>query len=144
MYQKITNKISLNDFELLKVLGQGAFGKVILAEHKEKKATYAIKVLSKSNVVESDSVDLTMVERRILELGSHYSFLTGIMWAFQSERNLFYVMEFISGGDLYFHLSYFGRFSRDVTLFYAAELFLAINFLHEHSVVHRDLKLGMI
>ena len=74
--------------------------------------------------------------------GSSYNFLAGILCAFQSDRNLFYVMEFISGGDLFFHLSYFGRFSREMTLFYAAETFLAVNFLHRNGVVHRDLKLG--
>ena len=72
LYQKIMQKLklNLNDFELLKVLGQGAFGKVLLAEHKTTSTTCAIKVLSKRDVVENDSVDLTMVERRILELGN--------------------------------------------------------------------------
>ena len=64
------------------------------------------------------------------------------MCAFQSENNLFYVMEFISGGDLYFHLSHFYRFTREMTLFYAAEIFLAVNFLHNNGVIHRDLKTG--
>merc|ERR1711990_595555 len=86
----------------------------------------------------------TMVERKILELGSTHHFLAGIMGAFQSENNLFYVMEFISGGDLLFHLDCLEKFSREMTVFYAAEMFLAINFLHENEVAHRDLKLDNI
>ena len=68
--------------------------------------------------------------------------MAGILCAFQSENNLFYVMEFLSGGDLYFHLEYYGRFTREITVFYAAEIFLAVNFLHRNKVIHRDIKPG--
>ena len=77
LYKKIMItkfKLSLENFDLLKVLGQGAFGKVLLAEHKETEISCAIKVLFKKDVIESNNVESTMVERRILELGTASTF----------------------------------------------------------------------
>eukprot|EP00055_Hartaetosiga_balthica_P010819 m.47413 g.47413 ORF g.47413 m.47413 type:complete len:656 (+) comp7329_c2_seq1:105-2072(+) len=142
--QKISisvGKVSLDSFDYIKVLGRGAFGKVLLAEHKETKEQYAIKALSKENVIEEDDVLGTMIERRVLALGTACKCLTGLYATFQSPARLYFVMEFISGGDLLFHLENSESFTELQVQLFAAELAVGLWFLHEHGVIYRDLKL---
>lgn len=135
---------TLNDFIFLKVLGKGSFGKVMLAEHRGTGEVFAVKVLKKEVILQDEDVDCTLTERRILVLAAHHPFLTALYCAFQTEDRLFFVMEYVNGGDLMFQIQRARRFDEARARFYAAEVILALMFLHNHSIVYRDLKLDNI
>eukprot|EP00055_Hartaetosiga_balthica_P008457 m.31596 g.31596 ORF g.31596 m.31596 type:complete len:641 (+) comp6319_c1_seq1:176-2098(+) len=138
------SKQTISDYNLLKVLGRGSFGKVFLAERKSDKKVVAIKALRKCRVMEDDDVDATLSERGILSLGRECHFMIQLISSFQSASNLFFVMELVSGGDLMFHAMTKGAFSERTSCFYAAEISCALLFLHERRIIYRDLKLDNI
>ncbi|KAK8826808.1 protein kinase 2 [Blastocystis sp. ATCC 50177/Nand II] len=131
-------KLTINDFELLKTVGQGSFGKVFQVRMKENGKIYAMKVLNKQRVMELKQYEHTLAERRIMEDISH-PFLVCLRYAFQSQSKLYLVMDFFNGGELFHYLS-MGRFSENRAKFYAAEIAMGIGHLHDHNIVYRDLK----
>jgi len=133
-------KITLDDFEFLKVLGKGTFGKVILCREKATQLLYAIKVLKKEVIIAKDEVAHTLTENRVLRNTSH-PFLIQLKYSFQTSDRLCFVMEYVNGGELFFHLSRERQFTEDRTRFYAAEILLALDYLHRNDIIYRDLKL---
>lgn len=136
--------MKLEDFTLLKVLGRGSFGKVFLAEEKSTKKMWALKALKKFSVFQDDDVAATMTERRVLSLAGKPNFLTHMHAGFQTEQNLFFVMELITGGDLMHHVLEAGQLSEKATRFYIAEICCGLWALHTRGILYRDLKLDNV
>ncbi|CAL8087245.1 unnamed protein product [Calicophoron daubneyi] len=133
-------RYSMVDFRLLKVLGKGTFGKVILCQEKETGCFYAMKILKKSVLIEKEEIGHTMTENRVLQQCRH-PFMTELRYSFTTPDRLCFVMEYVNGGELFFHLSRDRFFPEDRARFYAAEITLALGYLHTQNVVYRDLKL---
>ncbi|XP_013096502.2 RAC-gamma serine/threonine-protein kinase-like isoform X2 [Biomphalaria glabrata] len=133
-------KVSLDDFDFLKVLGKGTFGKVIMCKEKATNQLYAIKILKKAVIIAKDEVAHTLTENRVLQTTNH-PFLTQLKYSFQTADRLCFVMEYVNGGELFFHLSRERVFSEERTKFYGAEIVSALGYLHENNIVYRDLKL---
>ncbi|XP_022083041.1 RAC-gamma serine/threonine-protein kinase-like isoform X2 [Acanthaster planci] len=131
---------TLQDFEFLKMLGKGTFGKVLLVREKTNGELYAIKILKKEVIVAKDEVAHTLTESHVLQRTRH-PFLTSLKYSFQTTDRLCFVMEYVNGGELFFHLSRERVFTEDRTRFYGAEIISALTYLHECNVIYRDLKL---
>jgi protein-serine/threonine kinase len=132
-------QVVLDDFELMKVIGKGSYGKVMLVKKKGDTEVYAMKMLRKDNVVKRNQVEHTKAERNVLETATH-PFIVEMKYAFQTPKKLYFVLEFCSGGELFFHLSRAGRFSEGRTKFYSGEILLALDYLHSLNIIYRDLK----
>lgn len=133
-------KVTFENFEFLKVLGKGTFGKVILCREKTTSHLYAIKILKKEIIIKKDEVEHTKTENRVLQTTRH-PFLIGLKYSFTTEDRLCFVMEYVNGGELFFHLSRERQFSEERTRFYGAEIISAIDYLHKRGIIYRDLKL---
>uniref|UniRef100_A0A8B9RC90 Protein kinase N2 n=1 Tax=Astyanax mexicanus TaxID=7994 RepID=A0A8B9RC90_ASTMX len=133
---------SLRDFKCVAVLGRGHFGKVLLAEYSSTGEMFAIKALKKGDIVSRDEVDSLMCEKRIFETVNsvRHPFLVNLFACFQTKEHVCFVMEYAAGGDLMMHI-HTDVFSEPRATFYAACVVLGLQFLHEHKIVYRDLKL---
>ncbi|KAK0636815.1 hypothetical protein B0T17DRAFT_483783 [Bombardia bombarda] len=138
-------RIGLDNFNFLAVLGKGNFGKVMLAETKRSRKLYAIKVLKKEFIIENDEVESIRSEKRVFLIANRerHPFLTNLHACFQTETRVYFVMEYVSGGDLMLHIQR-GQFGTKRAQFYAAEVCLALKYFHENGVIYRDLKLDNI
>lgn len=132
-------KYSLTDFHIMRTLGTGSFGRVHLVRSVHNGRYYAVKVLKKQQVVKMKQVEHTNDERRMLKLVEH-PFLIRMWGTFQDLRNLFMIMDYIEGGELFSLLRKSQRFPNPVAKFYAAEVVLALEYLHSHDIIYRDLK----
>ncbi|KAH8916312.1 kinase-like protein [Atractiella rhizophila] len=135
-----TRKLQATDFAFLKMIGRGTFGRVFQVRKKDTHRIYAMKVLSKKEIIAKKEVAHTIGERKILQRSSECPFLLGLKFSFQSETELFLVMDYKSGGELFHHLQKEGRFTEDRARFYTAEIVLAFEHLHKYDIVYRDLK----
>jgi len=125
------------------VLGRGAFGKVFLAELPINKKLYAIKSIRKDILIEMDQVESTLLEKEIMFECDH-PFLVSMEFLFQNDLRLYFVMQFVRGGELYKIYETQKRFNEETVRFYAAQMALAIGYLHNKGIAHRDLKLENI
>jgi hypothetical protein len=134
-------EVGLDSFDLMKVLGRGTFGTVTLVRHRLHQRLFAMKVLKKRELLKKRQLLHTATERAVLEQLKH-PFLTKLEFAFQSSGRLYLVMNYCSGGELFFWMQHAQdrRFSTARTRLYAAEIFLGLKHLHQHNVVYRDLK----
>lgn len=130
----------LADFVVMKTLGTGSFGRVVLTKHKKKAdKLYAMKLMEKANVVKTKQVEHTHSEIRILD-ALNFEFLVHMEFYFKDNVYLFLVMPFINGGEMFTHLRQQRRFDETLTKFYAAQVILAFEYIHYLGMVYRDLK----
>eukprot|EP00544_Gedaniella_sp_CCMP2646_P014180 CAMPEP_0202483542 /NCGR_PEP_ID=MMETSP1361-20130828/2765_1 /ASSEMBLY_ACC=CAM_ASM_000849 /TAXON_ID=210615 /ORGANISM="Staurosira complex sp., Strain CCMP2646" /LENGTH=632 /DNA_ID=CAMNT_0049111845 /DNA_START=70 /DNA_END=1968 /DNA_ORIENTATION=+ len=137
--QTMVSPPRLDSFTLLKVIGKGSFGKVFLAKEKRSGTIFALKVLRKDFVVRRNQVEHTKTERSVLGYVDH-PFIVGMKMAFQSKDKLYFVLDYCPGGELFYHLGRLGRFPEHQARFYAAEIVLAISYVHQLGIIYRDLK----
>lgn len=136
---KFNTKLTKDDFELLKVVGKGSFGKVMQVRKKDTGEIFAMKVLKKEQLVARKQVAHTRTERTVLQNINH-PFIVSLRYAFQTQAKLYMILDYFTGGELFFHLKAIGRFDENRAKFYAAEIALAIACLHSKDIVYRDLK----
>lgn len=133
--------VAPKDFELLKVIGMGAFGKVLQVRHRQSSNIFAMKVISKRIIKRKLSyVDNILAERNILSKIANHPFIVTMFASFQTREKLFIVMDFAAGGELFLKLGLEGHFLERTAAFYLAEITLALEHLHSLNVLHRDLK----
>ncbi|XP_069691523.1 atypical protein kinase C-like isoform X2 [Periplaneta americana] len=135
---------SLVDFELIRVIGRGSYAKVLMVELKKTHRIYAMKVIKKALVTDDEDIDWVQTEKHVFETASNHPFLVGLHSCFQTPSRLFFVIEFVRGGDLMFHMQRQRRLPEEHARFYAAEISLALNFLHDKGIIYRDLKLDNV
>ncbi|XP_062116379.1 serine/threonine-protein kinase AtPK1/AtPK6-like [Humulus lupulus] len=141
-------KIGPGDFEIMRVVGKGAFGKVFQVRKKNccngdgnggGDGIYAMKVMRKDTIIKKNHVDYMRAERDILTKVVH-PFIVPLRYSFQTKSKLYLILDFVNGGHLFFQLYRQGIFSEDDARFYTAEIVTAVSHLHKCGIVHRDLK----
>ncbi|UJR38442.1 hypothetical protein I4U23_031110 [Adineta vaga] len=149
-FYEMTNagRVDMSDFELLRVLGTGAYGKVFLVRKitgADLGTLYAMKVLKKSAILQkAKTAEHIKTERQVLEAIRQIPFLVSLHYAFQSDAKLHLVMDYVSGGELFTHLNKRQHFSEQDAKIYIAELTLALGQLHQLGIIYRDIKLENI
>jgi len=142
LYNKDGSNVGKEDFDLISVIGKGSFGKVFQVKKKTQPnqgSIYAMKVLRKEAIFARKQVAHTKAEKTILAKIQH-PFIIKLHWAFQTDQKLYMVLDYINGGELFFHLKNEGRFSEQRVKLYAAEIASALAHLHALDIVYRDLK----
>jgi len=147
----LTNKptsasnLTVDDFEFLFLVGKGAFGKVWKVQKKDTGKIYAMKMLKKREVLEQNLVEHTNLERDIMAVFGSHPFIINLYFAFQTADKLHFVLDYLPGGSLFYHLSnHEGPFPESVVVFYTAEIMVGLETLHKNNIVYRDLKLENI
>jgi serum/glucocorticoid-regulated kinase 2 len=130
-------RLTIDDFELLKVIGKGSFGKVMQVRKKDTQRIYALKTIRKAHIAQRPGeITHILAERTVLALVNN-PFIVPLKFSFQSPDKLYLVMSFVNGGELFYHLQREGKFDERRSRFYASELLLALEHLHGFNVVYR-------
>uniref|UniRef100_A0A4W5Q7X8 non-specific serine/threonine protein kinase n=1 Tax=Hucho hucho TaxID=62062 RepID=A0A4W5Q7X8_9TELE len=141
-------RVGIENFELLKVLGTGAYGKVFLVRKvsgHDAGQLYAMKVLKKATIIQkAKTAEHTRTERQVLEHIRQSPFLVTLHYAFQTDTKLHLILDYVNGGELFTHLVQRVRFKEQEVALYSGEIVLALEHLHQLGVVYRDLKLENI
>lgn len=137
--QLLRSRISINDFEIVRVIGQGAFGQVMLARKRDDNKVLALKKLSKEDMIRKRQSLHVRAERDVL-VKMNNPWIVQLHYSFQDEKFLYLAMEYLPGGDLMTWLMQKKIFTLEETRFYMAELVLAVESIHKMNCVHRDLK----
>jgi serine/threonine protein kinase len=130
---------TLEDFKQLKILGQGSFGKVVLVKNENNNKLYAMKILDKKYIVKKNQVSHTRTERAMLEKLKH-PFIVRLNYAFQDSKRLYFLTEFLQGGELFFHLRRNSGYKEKAVRFYMCQILLALEYMHNNNYIYRDLK----
>jgi serum/glucocorticoid-regulated kinase 2 len=134
-----TRALKIEDFDLLKVVGKGSFGKVMQVKKKDTQRIYALKTIRKAHIISRSEVAHTLAERSVLAQINN-PFIVPLKFTFQSPEKLYFVLAFVNGGELFHHLQKESRFDINRSRFYTAELLCALECLHGFNVIYRDLK----
>ena len=139
--KNFSEQVCLHSIRIICLLGEGSFAKVFFVKKKEKSGSryYAMKVLDKTILKEKDYFGYIKLERQIL-MSLDHPFILKLNYSFQCKLNLYLLVDYEGGGTLFFHLNKLKRFTDDEIVFYAAEIILAIEYLHSKNIIYRDLK----
>ncbi|OHT08265.1 AGC family protein kinase [Tritrichomonas foetus] len=132
-------KLTMDDFDIISVIGRGYYGKVMLCKRKDTGELYAIKTIHKNRLVSNNKVYTVLSERNIL-VKSHHPFIVELKYAFQTDTKFYLVLEYVPGGELFTHVREAKKLTFDEARLYIAEIALAIDYLHSIGIVYRDLK----
>jgi serine/threonine protein kinase len=132
-------KVGVSDFNVVKVLGRGGFGKVLLVQKKDTGRIYAMKAIRKEHVLARNEIEHTLAEKDVMSKINH-PFIVNLKFSFQTEDRLYLVMDYMNGGELFFHLQQEEKFTEERARFYAAEICLALEYIHSLNIIYRDLK----
>jgi serine/threonine protein kinase len=135
----MSKKMQLTDFEMVRTIGTGSFGRVKFARYKPDGIHYAVKFMKKHEIIKLKQVDHINTERSIMMQLSH-PFIVNMKGSFKDDRFIYIVMECISGGELFTHLRKARKFTDEQSKFYCAQIALVFDYIHSKNIVHRDLK----
>lgn len=131
--------VKFEDFQIISVVGRGSFGKVCLVEYKNTSELYAMKSIKKDILIDHEQIENTILEKKILQTVNH-PFLCSLVFCFQTEDRIYFIMNFVRGGELFQHLKRFKVFDEEKVKFYSAQIGMALHYLHEKGIIYRDLK----
>lgn len=131
--------VKLQDFIIMKLIGKGAFGKVYLTQHRTTKKLYAMKCIRKDVVIDQDFFESLKLEKDIL-YGVEHPFIVSMDYVFQNDFRIYFIMDFVRGGELFRHLTRVKRFNEEQARFLIAQIALALGHLHKKNILYRDLK----
>lgn len=137
--EKSTSIPHEEDFEIIKLISNGAYGAVYLVKHKSTRQRFAMKKINKNNLILRNQVEQVFAERDILSF-MDLPFVVNMYCSFETKKHLCLVMEYVEGGDCATLLKTIGPLPCDMARFYFAETILAVEYLHSYGIVHRDLK----
>jgi serine/threonine protein kinase len=133
-------KMKPTDFDILGVIGKGSFGCVYRVRQITSKKVYAMKVLGKEHIKMRKEEKHVMAEKNVLKSNVNHPFLVSLHFSFQTRTKLFFILDYVNGGELFMHLQREKNFSENRARFYAAEIACALGYLHENDIIYRDLK----
>ena len=137
--KQVTEKVDMESFDIVKTIGRGSVGKILLAKYKFSGDLYTIKSMRKDQLISEKIIDNIITEKNILSEGE-CKFLLTLSFFFQSLERVYFVTPFMKGGDLYHKLKTDGFLSEDLVRFYTAQVAIALEHLHELGIAYRDLK----
>ena len=129
----------LKDFKFLKIIGRGSFGKVWLVQKLDTQKYYAMKIIKKSDALKNNQRIYMKNEKEIMQKLT-CPFIVQLHFAFQSQSKLYMVIDYLPGGELFFHLRRMRSFSEQLTRFYSSEILASLEYLHNRGIIYRDLK----
>ena len=131
--------VNYNDFEIIKVIGRGFIGKILLVKYKKDGKYYAMKMMRKDQIISEELQDNILLEKNIL-IESQNEFILSLSFFFQTKERIYFITPFIKGGDLYHKLKKDKFLKEDLVKFYSAQIIIALQYLHDLWIAYRDLK----
>ena len=131
--------VNYNDFEIIKVIGRGFIGKILLVKYKKDGKYYAMKMMRKDQIISEELQDNILLEKNIL-IESQNEFILSLSFFFQTKERIYLITPFIKGGDLYHKLKKDKFLKEDLVKFYSAQIIIALQYLHDLGIAYRDLK----